>query len=91
MGIDFSLVLVIATAVTGVIWAGYVLWEARIGSAEETVDSTEALIRRPAPTIVEYARSFFPVLLIVPKYSGCDDWLALNLCMTNSMGAWRSS
>ena len=65
MGIDFSLVLVIATAVTGVIWAGYVLWEARINPAEETVDGNDEQIRRPAPTVVEYARSFFPVLLIV--------------------------
>ena len=65
MGIDFSLVLVIATAATGVIWAVYALWAARIGPSEEHGDSAEARMPRPVPTIVEYARSFFPVLLIV--------------------------
>lgn len=65
MGIDFSLVLVVATAATGLIWAVYALWAARVGPSEGRAGRAEAPIPRPAPTIVEYARSFFPVLLIV--------------------------
>ncbi|BBA37515.1 signal peptidase I [Methylocaldum marinum] len=53
MDFDFSFFLVMATIVTGIIWGSY------------------ALLRRfqPAgakePVIVEYARSFFPIILIV--------------------------
>jgi signal peptidase I len=55
MDFDFSFFLVMATALTGIIWGGY------------------ALLRRlqpvtaPAkePVVVEYARSFFPIVLIV--------------------------
>ena len=65
MGIDFSLVLVVATAATGLIWAVYALWAARVRPSEGHAGTAEAPIFRPAPTIVEYARSFFPVLLIV--------------------------
>ena len=59
MTIDFSLILVLATAASGIIWA---------------IDAWFLQPRRPAPdkgeqpgepVIVEYARSFFPVLLIV--------------------------
>lgn len=51
---DFSLILVLATLVAGVIWGGYRAWLA-IGR------------RAPGnePVFVEYARSFFPVLLLV--------------------------
>lgn len=65
MGIDFSLVLVIATVATGLIWAVYALWAARVGPSKGYAGRTSAPIPRLAPTIVEYARSFFPVLLIV--------------------------
>jgi signal peptidase I len=56
MDIDFSLFLVIATAVTGVIWGGYLLYlkRAKLKFDEET-----------EPWFVESARSFFPVVLIV--------------------------
>lgn len=59
MSFDFSLILVIVTSVSGLIWA---------------VDAWFFRRNRPAPVrgqksnepvIVEYARSFFPVLLIV--------------------------
>jgi len=63
MILDFSLILVIATLVTGLIWGlDALLWRpARqrtlaAGAAPETVRE---------PIVVEYARSFFPVILVV--------------------------
>jgi len=53
--VDFALILVVATGLTGLIWAADVAWfRARrlVGDA-------------PEPVIVEYARSFFPILLVV--------------------------
>ncbi len=51
MGMDFSLILIIATVVCGVVWG------------------LHSLISRDAtsgkPVLVEYAQSFFPILLIV--------------------------
>ncbi len=55
MTINFPLWLVVATFICGIIWLGYVLYR-RI--------SGKGAAERP-PTIVEYAASFFPVLLIV--------------------------
>jgi signal peptidase I len=56
MDLDFSFFLVAATFVSGVIWGGWVLWlrlrPVRVGAEKE-------------PVVVEYARSFFPVVLIV--------------------------
>jgi len=52
--LDFSLILVLATALAGVIWAVDAALFAR-RRAEGAVE----------PTVVEYARSFFPVLLLV--------------------------
>ena len=59
MSFDFSLILVIVTAICGVIWSLDALFFAR-GRAESGEDKPVA-----EPVIVEYARSFFPVLLIV--------------------------
>jgi len=63
MVIDFSLVLVILVAVSGLIWLldGLLLAPKRRQSAEGEKQPDSA--REPA--LVEYARSFFPVLLIV--------------------------
>ncbi|MGH8494896.1 MAG: signal peptidase I [Gammaproteobacteria bacterium] len=63
MVIDFALILVVATVVTGVIWAADALLfkpqrereAGRFGSDEASRD----------PVIVDYARSFFPIILIV--------------------------
>ncbi|WP_077729218.1 signal peptidase I [Methylocaldum sp. 14B] len=55
MDFDFSFFLVMATALTGIIWGGYALlrrFQPATASAKE-------------PIIVEYARSFFPIVLIV--------------------------
>jgi signal peptidase I len=54
---DFALILVIATGVCGVIWLADILFfrRHRLGSGHGDRE----------PIIVEYARSFFPVLLLV--------------------------
>jgi len=51
---DFSLILVLATLAAGLIWGGYRAVRALSG-AEPAAE----------PVVVEYARSFFPVLLLV--------------------------
>ncbi len=56
MDYDFSFFLLLATAVTGIIWGGYLLYLKKQG----LVFSEEN-----EPLVVEYARSFFPVVLIV--------------------------
>jgi len=58
--LDFALILVVATGVAGLIWlADVLLWQRnrllRISAGEVAGE----------PVIVEYARSFFPVLLLV--------------------------
>ncbi|MCX7089230.1 MAG: signal peptidase I [Methylococcales bacterium] len=56
MDIDFSFFLLIATVVTGLIWAGYLLYLKKVG--REFDETTE-------PWLIETARSFFPIVLIV--------------------------
>jgi signal peptidase I len=75
MDFDFALLLVILTAVTGVIWLldrlffhrGRVARAQALaqagGSEAERQQRTQEAMREPV--IVEYARSFFPVILIV--------------------------
>ena len=54
---DFSLILVILTTVSGVIWGLEVLYR-RVRQSEESSLPSDNLV-------VEYSRSFFPVLLLV--------------------------
>jgi signal peptidase I len=54
--LDFALILVVATAVTGLIWLADVLLLRRGRAAARVAKE---------PLVVEYARSFFPVLLLV--------------------------
>lgn len=61
MDFDFSLILVVATLVTGVVWLADTLLFAR--ARQTTAQETESAPREPV--VVEYSRSFFPVLLIV--------------------------
>jgi len=56
MDFDFSFFLFVATVVTGVIWGIYLLWLKSRGTAFNEENE---------PVIVEYARSFFPIVLIV--------------------------
>jgi signal peptidase I len=56
MNFDFSLLLVVLTLISGAIW-GIDAWFFRKRRGDAT--------NKPEPLIVEYARSFFPILLIV--------------------------
>jgi len=56
MDIDFSFFLVIATFVTGITWGAYLLYLKSIDMPFNEKDE---------PILVEYARSFIPVVLIV--------------------------
>jgi signal peptidase I len=56
MDVDFSFFLFVASLVTGVIWGGYLLTLKLRGL---TFDESNE------PVVVEYARSFFPIVLIV--------------------------
>lgn len=56
MDIDFSFFLFIATVVTGIVWGGYLLYLKKVGRVFDEKDE---------PILVEYARSFFPIVLIV--------------------------
>lgn len=56
MDFDFSFFLLLATVVTGILWGGYLLYLKTQGA---TFDEENE------PVIIEYARSFFPIVLIV--------------------------
>ncbi len=56
MDFDFSFFLLVATLVTGILWSGYLLFLKSKG--REFDEANE-------PWAIEYARSFFPVVLIV--------------------------
>ena len=72
MSLDFAAILVLATGVTGGIWLFDALMlaprrrrplGASAGKLSVLLDETERIKREPV--IVEYARSFFPVILVV--------------------------
>ena len=71
MAINFSLVLVLATLVTGVVWGAWLLYLRQTGQVGSTAEAREAgrvpesINTVHEPVFVEYARSFFPVLLVV--------------------------
>ncbi len=73
MNVDFELIMVSALLVTGIIWLlDAKLWApARNAKAESLhaapgdLDVNEYERIRREPTLVEYARSFFPVILVV--------------------------
>ncbi|PKM10372.1 MAG: signal peptidase I [Gammaproteobacteria bacterium HGW-Gammaproteobacteria-3] len=56
MDFDFSFFLVLATLVTGLVWGGYLVF---------LKYSTDVSAPAQEPILVEYARSFFPIVLIV--------------------------
>jgi len=64
--VDFSLVLFVCVVITGVISLGYRFIERRraASAAGESAPATATAARRP-PTVVEYARALFPVVLVV--------------------------
>ena len=76
MNFDFALMLVVLTGVTGLLWLGDRLLLAparrRRAAALESMTSLPAAERKTRaeeavrePIVVEYARSFFPVLLLI--------------------------
>lgn len=71
MNFDFATILVLATVACGVIWAmDAVAWApkrklAQTPDAGAKEEGTVGDTRRDEPVIVEYARSFFPILLAV--------------------------
>ena len=69
MSIDFPLILVAATGVTGFIWLleVYYLRARRIAAQKENSEQNNEVsgLDGKQPVIVEYAISFFPVLAIV--------------------------
>ena len=60
MVFDFSFVLVLATLVTGVVWAvdAWYFKPRRLAAAQGGMPAAE-------PVLVEYSRSFFPIILVV--------------------------
>jgi signal peptidase I len=56
MDFDFSFFLLVATVITGIVWGGYLLHLKQIGEVFDEANE---------PLLVEYARSFFPIVLIV--------------------------
>ena len=67
MRFDFPTIMVLLVVASGLIWAldAFVLARRRRSAVAEGVDGEQAAQPRPVPKIVEYARSFFPVFLIV--------------------------
>jgi len=63
MDYDFSFFLLAATVVTGTIWGGYILFLKYVTGEQELAASEQEAAREPI--LVEYARSFFPIVLIV--------------------------
>jgi signal peptidase I len=63
MIVDFSLILVVATLITGVIWGlDSLLWRPGRQRALASGAAPEGVRE---PVVVEYARSFFPVIFVV--------------------------
>lgn len=64
MELDFPLILVSAVLITGAVWLLDLLWLAPARRSRQTqlADAQEAL---KEPVVVEYSKSFFPVLFIV--------------------------
>lgn len=63
---DFALILVVATALTGFVWAiDCALFRPRRIAVAANGGPPPALETVPEPVVVEYARSFFPILLVV--------------------------
>ncbi len=67
MHFDFSSILFFASLFTGLVWAVDALWAAprRQARAAATSDPALAAAASKEPTLVEYCKSFFPVILIV--------------------------
>jgi signal peptidase I len=63
--LDFSLVLVIVSAVTGVIWGLDVLFFRKSREQAAAATAGAEAVKLAEPGTVDYARSFFPVAIVV--------------------------
>jgi signal peptidase I len=63
--VDFALILVVATALSGFIWALDAVWWRPRRLAAAGGAGSPPMATAPEPVLVEYARSFFPILLVV--------------------------
>lgn len=71
--VDYGLVLIIATAVSGIIWlADKILWERKRKQAVDKLKKEHEKLPQIAfdavarePVMVEYAKAFFPIILII--------------------------
>ena len=61
---DFSFILTVATLITGIIW-GLDAWLWKPARVERAAAAGTAPENVREPIVVEYARSFFPIILIV--------------------------
>jgi signal peptidase I len=64
MVFDFAFILVAATATTGIIWA-FDAWVLKPRRVEAAVSAGTPAEQVHEPVVVEYARSFFPIIAIV--------------------------
>lgn len=63
---DFALILVVATAATGLIWGvDAVVFRPRRVATAGNGSAMGGVVQTGEPVLVEYARSFFPILLVV--------------------------
>src|SRR5215472_2450697 len=66
MHFDFEALLTLATAVTGIVWLVDALWFAkRRQAAAPSGDDGTAPAKPRDPVVVDYSKSFFPVILLV--------------------------
>ena len=65
MNFDFSALLVFLTFASGIIWMGYSIFDKHSAETVTAADAAGEQLTPKLPFVVEYAKSFFPVFLIV--------------------------
>ncbi|HEV2583803.1 MAG TPA: signal peptidase I [Ktedonobacteraceae bacterium] len=65
MHFDFEAILTLATAFTGIVWLVDALWFAKRRRAVMPAEAAEAPAKARDPILVDYSKSFFPVILLV--------------------------
>lgn len=65
MHFDFEAILTLATVFTGVVWLVDALWFAKRRRAALPAGTAEAPTKPRDPILVDYSKSFFPVILLV--------------------------
>lgn len=65
MHFDFEAILTLATAFTGIVWLVDALWFAKRRRTAVQAEAAEAPVKAREPILVDYSKSFFPVILLV--------------------------